>query len=70
MSVNKITSAPTDNELIAKVNEIIDGKQDTLPSQAGNSGKFLTTNGTTMSWATAGGSTWTYDSTTETLEVS
>ena len=68
--VDKITSPTTDLGLINKVNEIIDGKQDTLPSQTGNSGKFLTTNGTTMSWATAGGSTWTYDSTTETLEVS
>lgn len=27
-------------------------KQDALPSQSGNSGKFLTTNGSTMSWAT------------------
>lgn len=26
-----------------------------LPSQASNSGKFLTTNGTNTSWATAGG---------------
>ena len=30
------------------------GKQDALPSQSGNSGKFLTTDGTTMSWATVG----------------
>jgi hypothetical protein len=28
-----------------------------LPSQGSNSGKFLTTNGTNTSWATAGGST-------------
>ena len=27
-------------------------KQDALPSQTGNSGKFLTTNGSTMSWGT------------------
>lgn len=26
-----------------------------LPNQSGNSGKFLTTNGTDASWATAGG---------------
>ena len=26
------------------------GKQDALPSQSGNSGKYLTTNGSTMSW--------------------
>lgn len=30
--------------------------QTPLPSQSGNSGKFLTTNGTTLSWGTAGGS--------------
>lgn len=29
-------------------------KQDALPSQTGQSGKYLTTNGTTMSWATVG----------------
>lgn len=28
---------------------------DSLPSQSGNSGKFLTTNGTTASWATVSG---------------
>lgn len=31
--------------------EINNTKQDELPSQTGNSGKFLTTNGTTPSWA-------------------
>lgn len=33
---------------------------DVLPSQGGNSGKFLTTNGTTSSWGTpaSGGITW------------
>lgn len=30
------------------VKEYVDGKS--LPSQTGNSGKFLTTNGTTASW--------------------
>lgn len=29
-------------------------KQDALPSQSGQSGKYLTTDGTTMSWATVG----------------
>jgi hypothetical protein len=28
-----------------------------LPTQTGNSGKFLTTNGSSVSWATAGGAT-------------
>lgn len=30
--VNKITNAPSDNEVISKINEIIDDKQDTLVS--------------------------------------
>ena len=43
---------------------------DTLPSQTGQSGKFLTTNGTSTSWATvSGGATMTYNSTTETLTI-
>lgn len=33
---------------------------DSLPSQTGNSGKFLTTNGTTASWATVQSDTTTY----------
>lgn len=41
-----------------------------LPSQTGQSGKYLTTNGTSASWATvSGGATMTYDSTTETLTI-
>jgi len=32
---------------------------DLFPSQTGNSGKFLTTNGTVTSWATvSGGTAW------------
>lgn len=31
--------------------------------------KFLTTNGTSASWANVKGQTWTYDSTTETLTI-
>jgi len=44
---------------------------DSLPSQTGQSGKFLTTNGTSASWAnvSGGGATLTYDSTTETLTI-
>lgn len=34
---------------------VLDG-DDVLPSQGGNSGKFLTTNGTTVSWGTPAGS--------------
>lgn len=30
----------------------LSGKQDTLPTQSGNSGKFLTTNGSALSWGT------------------
>ena len=36
-------------------------KQDTLPSQSGQSGKYLTTNGTTMSWATVSGGSSNYN---------
>ena len=46
-----------------------ENKQDALPTQSGNSGKFLTTNGTTMSWGEVS-SIWTYDSTNKILEIS
>lgn len=38
-------------------------KQDALPSQSGNNGKFLTTDGSTMSWATVSGGSDIDDST-------
>ena len=37
--------------------------QTPLPSQTGNSGKFLTTDGTNLSWAAAGGADSTYECT-------
>jgi hypothetical protein len=36
----------------------LEANLDTLPSQAGNNGKYLTTDGTTASWATVSGGTW------------
>ena len=39
---------------------------DALPSQTGNSGKYLTTNGTNASWETVGGTTYTRTSFTAT----
>ena len=39
------------NTTIARTSQI-PSASDLLPSQSGNSGKFLTTNGTTVSWAT------------------
>jgi hypothetical protein len=36
----------------------LEANLDTLPSQTGNNGKFLTTNGTTASWATITTPTW------------
>lgn len=37
----------------------LNAKQNSLPAQTGNSGKFLTTDGTNLSWGTAAGSaTW------------
>jgi hypothetical protein len=51
--VNKITSPITPLGEIDKINEIIDELDniDPLPSQTGQSGKYLTTNGTVPSWA-------------------
>ena len=44
---------------------------DSLPSQTGNNGLFLTTDGSTASWAEAGGGAWTFiNSTTVTSSVS
>ena len=40
------------------------GKQDALPTQSGQSGKFLTTNGSTLSWATVSTGTSDYSSLT------
>lgn len=33
-------------------NGVLSAQQSTIPSQTGNAGKYLTTNGTTVSWAT------------------
>ena len=48
--------------LVTKVNNVtpIEGNVDTYPSQAGNSGKFLTTDGTNPSWADVTATTITY----------
>lgn len=43
-------------------------KQDPLPSQTGQSGKFLTTDGTNLSWASAGGGSGTIEATTNILK--
>lgn len=43
------------------------GKQDPLPSQTGQGGKFLTTDGTDLSWASAGGGSAIY---TDTITLS
>jgi N-acetylglutamate synthase/N-acetylornithine aminotransferase len=42
----------------------IDSKEATLPSQTGNSGKYLTTNGTAKSWGTISAGSMTLLSTT------
>ena len=41
-----------------------------LPAQSGQSGKYLTTNGTSASWGNAPGVTVSYNSSTETLMIS
>ena len=53
--VNKLTNNVKPLDEVDKINEIIDELDniDPLPSQTGQSGKFLTTNGTTASWGNA-----------------
>lgn len=51
MTVNKITTPPTPQAQIDKINEIIDNLGGGLPSQTGNANKFLTTDGTDASWS-------------------
>ena len=44
-----------------------------IPSQTGNNGKVLGTNGSSLVWVTqqgGGAGVWTYDSSTETLSIS
>ena len=50
--VNKLTDTVKPLDEINKINEIIDelDNVDALPSQTGNAGKFLTTDGTDASW--------------------
>jgi len=38
--------------------KLLIGERNSYPSQTGNSGKFLTTNGTAASWGEAGGGSW------------
>ena len=48
-------SSPSDETVSSQkaIKTYIDNKVEPLPTQTGNSGKFLTTNGTTTSWGTA-----------------
>ena len=48
--------------LVTKVNNVtpIDGNVDTYPSQVGNEGKFLTTDGINTNWADVIATTITY----------
>jgi hypothetical protein len=43
------------NSVTSNVQTQIDSKQDNLPSQTGNAGEFLTTDGTNLSWGTPAG---------------
>ena len=50
-SITGITTLSATTDVASK--EYVDNKPlGTLPSQTGNSGKYLTTNGTAASWAT------------------
>lgn len=51
INLHKVSKTGSYNDLLDKPTI-----PDPLPTQTGNSGKFLTTNGTTTSWATAGSS--------------
>lgn len=53
MTVSKLTNNVKPLDEVDKINEIIDELDniDPLPSQTGQSGKYLTTNGTVPSWA-------------------
>lgn len=50
------------NAIVAKVNAL-------LPSQSGNSGKYLTTNGASLSWGTVGSSTPTVNTSLTSLTI-
>lgn len=79
MPVDKITSAPTDNELIAKVNEVIDnlggGGSSTLAGLTDvsitsvSNGQTLKYDSASSKWINATPQVWTYNANTETLEV-
>ncbi|MFN3195882.1 MAG: beta strand repeat-containing protein [Chlorobiota bacterium] len=43
------------NSVTSNVQTQLDGKQANLPSQSGNSGRYLTTDGTNLSWGTVSG---------------
>ncbi|MFN3195813.1 MAG: hypothetical protein ACE364_07695 [Chlorobiota bacterium] len=43
------------NSVTSNVQTQLDGKQANLPSQSGNSGRYLTTDGTSLSWGTVSG---------------
>ena len=62
-------NSPSDETVSSQkaIKTYIDNNAGVLPSQTGNAGKFLKTNGTTTSWEYS--TTWTYDSTTETLTI-
>ena len=55
MTISKLTNTVKPLDEVDKINEIIDGLDniDALPSQTGNAGKYLQTDGTDASWANA-----------------
>lgn len=59
----------SDNTIASQkaIKTYVDNKPKEIPSQTGNSGKFLTTNGTYASWSES--MTWTYNSSTENLTI-
>lgn len=52
-AVGKISDLTTTAKAncVSAINELVSSKQDSLPAQSGQSGKFLTTNGSVLSWS-------------------
>ncbi len=51
------------NSVTSNVQTQLDAKQDNLPTQTGNSGKYLTTDGSALSWGTVSGGSGVFTST-------
>ena len=64
-TISTVSTSPAvlAGEAVSATSLLLNGL-DEIPSQSGNTGKFLTTDGSSASWGTVGGSQWEYISTT------